>query len=101
MKSAEFQTWTVTFDPDATRHAYSVFALDPKDLCQCLYCMNFVKSSPSLYPGQFLALLDTLGVDVRYPGEVVSYMQMPDGRILYDGWFHFGEQLSRSYRIAT
>lgn len=89
MQIIQIQTWKVSFDPVATRQAYSVFASDPKDLCRCLCCANFDKSSPAIYPRQFLRLLDALGVDPRYPGEVVSYVQMPDGRIFYDGWFHF------------
>src|SRR5439155_12691350 len=52
----------VHFDREATIAAYSALSEGWADRCTCLGCRNFARQRESIYPTEFRALLDTLGL---------------------------------------
>jgi hypothetical protein len=85
--------WVVAVDLDATRAAFAELAASdvPETGCDCGHCRNFAASFPAPYPPEALELLKQLGMDARYPSEVVYYCRTENqpGRHFYGGWFHF------------
>lgn len=81
----------VEHDPDATRLAYSqVKASGPED-CGCGGCKNWLMARPTVYPREFLDMLDRLGIDSTKESEVYDVAEVPEKpkSHYYGGWFHF------------
>ena len=86
---AAFGDWEFTVDRDATVAAYARAERGGSDSCSCSGCRNFSAARARIYPPQFLALLESLGIDSRRDGEVFQNAQLAPGRHDYGGWFHF------------
>ena len=91
----------VRFDREATIAAYSALSDGWADRCTCLGCRNFARQRESIYPAEFRALLDTLGIDPHKEGEAVHYGPTRELHF-YGGWFYFvGEMLEMGESIVS
>ena len=89
------------FDRGATIAAYSALSEGWADRCTCSGCRNFVRQRGSIYPAEFSALLETLGIDPHKEGEAVHYGPTRELHF-YGGWFYFvGEVLQMGESIVT
>src|SRR6266404_7597834 len=79
----------------ATADAYSR-AQGGADTCTCNACRNFVMVRDRVFPGAFLKLLDSLGIDAHKDGEVYHNARLAPGQHDYGGWFHFVGSLDRA-----
>jgi hypothetical protein len=59
------------------------------DTCDCIWCRNFRKARATIFPPEFLALLEQLGIDPNKEAEAYHCAQLPPGRHDYGGWCHF------------
>jgi hypothetical protein len=70
----ELGPWTVEVDSEATRQAYAAAGgVGAADTCPCAWCRNFSVARERVFPAEFLALLDRLGVDSHCEDEVSHY----------------------------
>jgi hypothetical protein len=83
-------------DRDATTLAYSQGGKGGADTCNCSGCRNFRLARAKVFPAEFIALLDQLGIDPSKDGEVYHNGQMAPGRHDYAGWFHFVGELTET-----
>jgi hypothetical protein len=83
----------INYDRDATMDCYSRIAQGDSDICDCIYCRNFVLARDSVFPDEFLGLLIKLGIDYRKDAEVYQFCQMENGLHLYGGLFYFVGQM--------
>jgi hypothetical protein len=99
MDLVSYKKWVLQVDREATREAYAATPSGGSDECGCLYCQNFAAAREHLYPEEFLALLEQLGIDYRKEVEVWE-ASAPNARIRFcSGWFHFvGKILSTDNR---
>jgi hypothetical protein len=86
---AAFGLWKYTVDRDATALAYSRAEAGGANACNCLGCRNFRLARERVYPSEFLALLDHLGIDPRKEAEAYHMVRTAPGFHRYGGWFHF------------
>jgi hypothetical protein len=86
---ALFGQWKYSVDRDATRLAYRQAERGGADGCDCNGCRNFRLAREHVFPPQFLALLDELGIDPRKDGEVYHCARLAPGLHIYGGWYHF------------
>lgn len=70
MKEFRLGDQLIRYDREATANAYSAFPGGGADRCSCAHCRNFAAQRTSIYPPDFRALLDQLGVDPNKEGEV-------------------------------
>ena len=100
MKRLQSGDQVILFDRQQTRNAYSAMEVGDAERCGCSYCRNFAAQRSTVYPEDFLTLLDQLGIDPGKEGEV--YECGPDGPLrLYGGWFYFaGEIIKPGERAA-
>jgi hypothetical protein len=90
----------IKFDRAATVGLYRN-SVAGADECKCLYCKNFAAQRSSVYPSDFLALLEQLGADPLKELEAFEY-SMEKGRSLYGGWFAFsGELIEGAKRVPS
>jgi hypothetical protein len=89
----EFGNWRYDCDREATRAAYAKAELGGSVACGCNGCRNFVLARSQAFPAQFVALLESLGIDPYKDGEVYHNARLAPGRHDYGGWFHFVGQL--------
>jgi hypothetical protein len=59
------------------------------DRCDCIWCRNFRLARAQVFPAEFLALLNQLGIDPKKDGEVYHLGQLAPGRHVHGGWYHF------------
>ena len=86
---AVFGEWKYSVDRDATRLAYQQVDRGGVDTCDCNGCRNFRVVREQVFPAQFLALLDVLGIDPRKDGEIYHLGPSAPGHHVYGGWYHF------------
>jgi hypothetical protein len=79
--------WLIEHDPDTTRRCYAQLPVGTG--CTCISCRNFEAAAGRTFPPEFVALLDTLGVDPTKPAELCHWGREPSGLYLTGGWFHF------------
>ena len=91
-----FGPWKYTADRDSTILAYRRTACGGADTCNCAGCRNFRLARAASLPTEFLALLDTLGIDSRKDAEVYHNARLAPGRHDYGGWYHFVGTLDQS-----
>jgi hypothetical protein len=84
-----FGQWQYTMDRDATVAAYRLADAGGVDRCECASCRNFRLARARVFPPEFIALLDQLGIDPRKDGEVYRNARVASGLHDYMGWFHF------------
>jgi hypothetical protein len=91
----------VRYDREATVAAYNVVLLGDADRCNCVYCRNFAAQRANVYPPDFRALLDKLGIDPNKEGEVYDAAGPFELRIRpTGGWFYFvGELIEKGERL--
>lgn len=89
-KSIQVGPWLLAVDLPATRQAYAQLHEEgvPEALCTCSYCRNFALAQPALFPPEVRALFEQLGIDARYPSEVIIYNRTRPGEYVYGGWYH-------------
>lgn len=78
-----------TVDRDATIRAYAQAEHGGSDTCSCAGCRNFRLARETVFPAEFLALLDQLGIDPRKEAEAYHNAQLAPNRHDYGGWYHF------------
>ena len=81
--------WEFRVDRAATVDAHSREPHGRADPCTCNGCRNFVAAREQVFPAEFLALLDSLGIDWRKDGQVYLGGRLESGLYSYGGWFHF------------
>lgn len=93
----EFGGAKYTVDRAATVAVYALEKVAGRPECDCRDCRNFRLVRAQMFPPEFLALLDSLGIDPALPREVLRYVQEEKpGRHIYEGWFHFVGTLDQS-----
>ena len=86
---AEFGQWKFTVNRNETDLAYSKIGLGGADSCACATCRNFAKARMCVFPVEFLAFLEQLGINLRKEVEVYSFSSSVPGFRDTSGWFHF------------
>jgi|SRR5579864_6172558 len=84
-----FGKWKYSIDREATIVAYREADRGGVDRCDCVWCRNFRVARAQVFPAEFHALLDQLGIDPKKDGEVYHNGQLAPGRHDYAGWYHF------------
>jgi hypothetical protein len=79
--------WTLEYDSDLTRLAYSRSGRGAHE-CQCLSCRNYVTIRDDFYPASFLQMLDEFGINKHKEAEVYEFARQGSG-LQYGGWYHF------------
>jgi hypothetical protein len=88
--------WQYSVDREATIAAYARASHGDAVRCGCNGCRNFIAARTQVFPPDFIALLDSLGIDPTKEGEVYTEGRKGPGSHYYGGWFHFVGELSRS-----
>ena len=88
--------WEFTNDRTATIDAYARIERGGSATCSCNGSRNFVAARDNVYPSEFIALLNTLGIDSRKDGEVYHNAQRSPDRHDYGGWFRFVGTLEKT-----
>lgn len=86
----------VRFDRDQTAALYrDILATPGADQCTCASCKNFATQRTTIFPKDFLGLLNELGVDSLKEWEAFDYDFGPETKAdhLYGGWFLFSGEL--------
>ena len=65
MTEVTFYDWILECDVEATREIYQKVSQGSVETCVCIYCKNFLALRDELFQGEFLKLLNNLGVDYR------------------------------------
>ena len=90
---------TIRYDRSRTFQAYATMKGGTAERCGCLFCQNFLSQRSTVYPQNFLALLDQLGIDPEREGEV--YGSSPTPLSEYGGWFYLaGELIDAGERLT-
>ncbi len=84
-----FGQWIYSVDRDATIRAYRQAERGGADTCDCAWCRNFRNARATIFPPEFLALLEELGIDPNKEAEAYHNAQLAPGRHNYGGWYHF------------
>jgi hypothetical protein len=84
-----FGQWQYINDRDATVAAYSRATGGYTSECDCTFCRNFILVRASVFPPQFIALLDKLGIDPSKDAEVYHEGAVAPQSHYYGGWYHF------------
>ena len=71
MKQVRFRTWIINADPETTTTLHSQIELGGAEECGCDPCLNFAASRESVYPAEFIRLLNELGIDPALEVEVI------------------------------
>ena len=85
----QFGEWEFTSDRQATVAAYAQAAAGGAGTCSCNGCRNFVLVRDRVYPPEFVAFLESLGIDPHKDGEAYHTGEITPGNHHYGGWFHF------------
>ena len=84
---------TVVFDRDATINLYQkTITVAGSETCDCIPCKNFAAQKENVFPVEFLALLEQLGIDWAKEWEAFEYDWNESNTsepVLYGGWFLF------------
>jgi hypothetical protein len=78
--------WVIDYDREATRRCFA--ALPAGAGCECIECRNFEAAEGRIFPAEFVALADELGVDLTKPAELCHWCREESGSYLVGGWFH-------------
>jgi hypothetical protein len=91
----------IRYDREATATAYGAVESGGADRCACVHCRNFAAQRAIVYPPDFRAFLDRLGIDPNKEGAVFDMVGpfelsiRPTG-----GWFYFvGELMEAGERL--
>ncbi len=73
---------------EVTRVAYAALPTLGES-CTCMGCRNFdALVRAGHLPAAVSELFDALGIDPAKPAEMSAYTSLPDGRVLYGGFYH-------------
>ena len=86
---AEFGQWKYNADRDATIAAYAQEPHGFTKKCGCAVCRNFELARERVFPPEFLALLNKLGIDPHKEAEAYHNGRLASGFHDYGGWYHF------------
>jgi hypothetical protein len=86
-------------DRDATILAYARTERGGADKCDCAGCRNFRLVRAEVFPAEFIALLDKLGIDPAKDAEVYHNARLAPGRHDYGGWYHFVGTLDQNGEV--
>jgi len=92
----------IRHDRAATVAAYNAVPLGDADRCRCAHCRNFAAQRATVYPLDFRALLEQLGIDPNKEGEVYDVAGPFELSVrLTGGWFYFvGELIEKGERLT-
>jgi hypothetical protein len=76
-------------DPVATRQIYLQISDANRKKCDCDDCTLFFALGRNAFGEEFLALLDTLGIDYKWDTEIYYSGKIDNNVHLYCGWYHF------------
>ena len=86
---------TIRYDREATAVIYAGLPGGWAEACGCVGCRNLMVQREAVYPPEFRALLESLGIDWRKEGEAVADGPLDNGLVHYGGWFFFvGEMVT-------
>ena len=81
--------WKICCDNIATLRAYEQIEKSRTDMCDCNYCLNFLKVRDNIYPASVKDFFRQLGIDYRKETEACQVHKIKQGWHYYMGWFHF------------
>jgi hypothetical protein len=91
----------IRYDREATAAAYQLVSSGCTDQCQCNACRNFALQRDAVYPPEFRAILDQLGIDPKKENDVHETGIVVDGICPYGGWLLFvGEIIEAGESVA-
>jgi len=91
----------IRYDREATVEAYRHVESGCSDHCSCNQCRNFAKQKDTVYPAEFLSLLQQLGIDPGKDADVYVRGSVDEGRCPYGGWFYLvGELVEKGWSVA-
>ena len=88
MKVVEYHPWKIMCDVEATIRAYQVIEQGDPERCGCDMCLNYIAQRKTVYPDEFVSVLNLLGIDFEKEGEVYHIYRLSNGRHHYGGWYH-------------
>lgn len=80
--------WRLDVDAVATQAVYAKTERGSPADCDCLPCANFAALGVAVYPAEFRAWAERLGIDLGKAAEVCHPTQFADPLLEYTGWFH-------------
>ena len=95
MDQIQFGDQIIRIDNPRTRTAYELMTHGDADRCGCRYCLNFAAQRSSVYPAEFVSVLDQIGIDPAKEGEVYE-LGLEGERRIYGGWFYFAGEIAES-----
>jgi len=96
-----FGRWKYGVDREATLHAYAQVERGGSARCDCAGCRNFRLARARVFPAEFLALLDSLGIDPVKDAEVYRGGRVETDTHQYGGWYHFVGSLEETGDFPT
>jgi len=87
LQTVKIANWLLEVDPERTKEFYKNSKAE--EVCDCLYCLNFVEASKSLDPA-VLQLFQQLGLEPEMPAHLADIPISEDKMIrYYTGNYHF------------
>jgi len=91
----------IRYNREATAEAYRQVESGCSDHCSCNQCRNFSKQKDTVYPTEFLHLLQQLGIDPTKDSDVRVSGSVDEGGCPYGGWFYLvGDVVEKGWSVA-
>lgn len=91
-----FGEWEYNCERNATVAAYEKAECGGTESCTCIGCRNFSLARNSVFPPEFVSLLESLGIDPAKDSETFHNVRLGPGKHAYGGWFHFVGTLQKT-----
>jgi hypothetical protein len=78
--------WIIEVDAEATKSYYETA---DTDLCDCVYCRNYVAAFPDHFPSRFLEFLHRMMIDPLKPAHIYELGRDVDNNRAYGGYYDF------------
>ncbi len=89
MQLVEIARWTLKYDQEATRNAFSHVKGGSPESCGCADCLNFAAARDRAYASDALKIFEMLGIDSHKESEIWHTHRDESGLHHYGGFFHF------------
>jgi hypothetical protein len=80
--------WTVDAHPRETADIHAARPTGGPEECGRIYCRDFAAARRTIYPSQFLDILESLAIPPTKETEVCETHEQSPGVHSYGGWFH-------------
>lgn len=81
--------WKIQYDRATTLKLYKEIRPSLIWQCNCYSCRNYNFIREKIYPGNFLEILDKLGINYKKEAEIYHIRKTGFKKQLYCGWYHF------------